>query len=69
MDSRKYPGLETVFIGISLQTIDPIIFQFYKYKADASHIIDNLYGDSACCDYVWGNEWSCDTMIKMKHTI
>jgi lipopolysaccharide transport system ATP-binding protein len=41
----------TLFIGAGMQTVDPIIYQFYQEDAVAFHVIDSLNGDSARGDF------------------
>jgi lipopolysaccharide transport system ATP-binding protein len=41
----------TFSVGAGIDTIDPIIFQFYEYDVVAFHVIDNLEGDTARGDF------------------
>jgi len=41
----------TMFIGAGLETVDPVIHQFYEPDAVAFQVVDSLDGDSARGDY------------------
>jgi lipopolysaccharide transport system ATP-binding protein len=41
----------TFSVGAGIDTIDPVIFQFYEYDAVAFHVVDSLEGESARGDF------------------
>ena len=69
----------SLFVGVAVSTVDPVIVHFYEPSAVAFHVTDKMEGDSARGDYAgpfpgavrpmvrWTNRLETNTLNTMNH--